>query len=49
VAWSDFYQSSQILAAHRYGIKRVIIPERNLKDLAEVPPSVLANLEVTLL
>lgn len=41
-----FYQSSQILAAHRYGIKRVILPERNLKDLVEVPPSVLANLEV---
>jgi len=39
---------SQILAAHRYGIKRVILPERNLKDLAEVPSSVLANLEVSL-
>ncbi|RDX72499.1 hypothetical protein CR513_48013, partial [Mucuna pruriens] len=34
-----------ILAAHRYGIKRVILPERNLKDLVEVPSSVLANLE----
>ncbi|KAK2426263.1 Lon protease 2, peroxisomal [Trifolium repens] len=38
----------KILAAHRYGIKRVIIPERNLKDLVEVPPSVLANLEILL-
>jgi len=38
----------QILAAHRYGIKRVILPERNVKDLAEVPSSVLANLEVAL-
>nr|XP_007156606.1 hypothetical protein PHAVU_002G002800g [Phaseolus vulgaris]ESW28600.1 hypothetical protein PHAVU_002G002800g [Phaseolus vulgaris] len=37
---------SQILAAHRYGIKRVILPERNLKDLVEVPSSVLANLEI---
>lgn len=36
----------QILAAHRYGIKRVILPERNLKDLVEVPPAVLASLEV---
>ncbi|XP_019446006.1 PREDICTED: lon protease homolog 2, peroxisomal-like isoform X3 [Lupinus angustifolius] len=38
----------KILAAHRYGIKRVILPERNLKDLAEVPSSVLANLEILL-
>ncbi|KAL9327501.1 hypothetical protein ACSQ67_002504 [Phaseolus vulgaris] len=36
----------KILAAHRYGIKRVILPERNLKDLVEVPSSVLANLEI---
>ncbi|RDX72498.1 Lon protease-like 2, peroxisomal, partial [Mucuna pruriens] len=35
----------KILAAHHYGIKRVILPERNLKDLVEVPSSVLANLE----
>lgn len=38
----------QILAAHRYGIKRVILPERNMKDLVEVPSAVLANLEVSL-
>ncbi|KAH1202339.1 Lon protease 2, peroxisomal [Glycine max] len=38
----------KILAAHRYGIKRVILPERNLKDLVEVPSSVLSNLEVLL-
>ncbi|CAN1333907.1 Lon protease homolog 2, peroxisomal [Linum perenne] len=36
----------KILAAHRYGIKRVILPERNLKDLVEVPATVLASLEV---
>ncbi|CAN1259282.1 Lon protease homolog 2, peroxisomal [Linum perenne] len=36
----------KILAAHRYGIKRVILPERNLKDLAEVPAAVLGSLEV---
>ncbi|RDX78539.1 hypothetical protein CR513_41171, partial [Mucuna pruriens] len=35
----------KILAAHHYGIKRVILPERNLKDLVEVPSSVLATLE----
>ncbi|KAL2322952.1 hypothetical protein Fmac_027331 [Flemingia macrophylla] len=38
----------KILAANRYGIKRVILPERNLKDLVEVPSSVLANLEILL-
>lgn len=37
----------QILAAHRYGIKRVILPERNLKDLVEVPSAVLGSLEVS--
>ncbi|XP_039028769.1 lon protease homolog 2, peroxisomal isoform X3 [Hibiscus syriacus] len=35
----------KILAAHRHGIKRVILPERNLKDLVEVPASVLSSLE----
>ncbi|KAL4027086.1 hypothetical protein IC575_015543 [Cucumis melo] len=38
----------KILAAHRYGIKRVILPERNLKDLVEVPSGVLASLEILL-
>ncbi|KAJ7944648.1 Lon protease-like 2, peroxisomal [Quillaja saponaria] len=38
----------KILAAHRYGIKRVILPERNLKDLVEVPSQVLASLEILL-
>ncbi|KAK3008796.1 hypothetical protein RJ639_013894 [Escallonia herrerae] len=36
----------KVLAAHRYGIKRVILPERNLKDLVEVPAAVLAGLEI---
>ncbi|KAL0446404.1 UNVERIFIED_CONTAM: Lon protease2, peroxisomal [Sesamum latifolium] len=35
----------KVLAAHRYGIKRVILPERNLKDLVEVPSAVLSSLE----
>ena len=39
---------SQILAAHRYGIKRVILPEKNMKDLVEVPAAVLGSLEVIL-
>ncbi|KAL2525238.1 Lon protease2 [Abeliophyllum distichum] len=36
----------KVLAAHRYGIKRVIMPERNLKDLVEVPSAVLSSLEI---
>ncbi|KAL8088967.1 hypothetical protein AgCh_038656 [Apium graveolens] len=35
----------KVLAAHRYGIKRVILPERNLKDLVEVPSAVLTSME----
>ncbi|XVE57520.1 hypothetical protein DITRI_Ditri04bG0097200 [Diplodiscus trichospermus] len=38
----------KILAAHRCGIKRVILPERNLKDLVEVPAAVLSGLEILL-
>ncbi|CAI5496640.1 unnamed protein product [Closterium sp. Naga37s-1] len=36
----------KILAAHRYGIRRVILPEKNIKDLQEVPAAVLACMEV---
>jgi ATP-dependent Lon protease len=35
----------KVLAAHRAGIKRVIIPERNKPDLEEVPKEVLDELE----
>ncbi|XP_057977792.1 lon protease homolog 2, peroxisomal isoform X2 [Malania oleifera] len=38
----------KILAAHRNGIKRVILPERNIKDLVEVPSAVRASLEIIL-
>ncbi|XWS62078.1 hypothetical protein CRYUN_Cryun07bG0180200 [Craigia yunnanensis] len=38
----------KILAAHRYGIKRVILPARNLKDLVEVPAAVLSSVEILL-
>lgn len=42
----SYFVLFQILAAHRYGIRRVILPERNLKDLVEVPAAVLGTLEV---
>ncbi|KAG0587803.1 hypothetical protein KC19_2G192700 [Ceratodon purpureus] len=38
----------KILAAHRCGIRRVILPERNRKDLQEVPAPILMNMEIIL-
>ena len=35
----------KVLAAHRAGIKRVILPERNRKDLIEVPEEVRNELQ----
>ena len=36
----------KILAAHRSGIKQVILPERNRKDLPDIPESVREDLEI---
>jgi ATP-dependent Lon protease len=36
----------KLLAAHRAGIKRVLIPRDNLSDLKELPPEVLEQLQV---
>jgi ATP-dependent Lon protease len=35
----------KILAAHRAGIKRIILPEENRKDLADIPANVRRRLE----
>jgi ATP-dependent Lon protease len=35
----------KVLAAHRAGIKRIILPERNRVDLEEVPKEILESLE----
>ena len=43
---TSIFRGMQVLAAHRYGIKRVILPERNLKDLTEVPSPILSGMEV---
>ncbi len=37
---------SKILAAHRVGIKTVIIPKENYKDLSEIPKNILRELKV---
>jgi len=36
----------KLLAAHRAGIKKVLIPQENKKDLIEVPKTVLDSIEV---
>ena len=36
----------KVLAAHRAGLKKVILPSRNEKDLEELPKSVLKELEL---
>ncbi len=36
----------KLLAAHRAGIKRVIIPDRNTKDLIDVPDEVKKEMEI---
>ena len=36
----------KVLAAHRAGLKRIILPARNEKDLEEVPPEIRKELEI---
>jgi len=36
----------KLLAAHRAGIKTVIIPQENEKDLVEIPKNILAKLDI---
>jgi len=36
----------KVLAAHRAGLKTVILPKRNLKDLVDVPKRVLSDLRI---
>ena len=36
----------KVLAAHRAGIKRVILPEKNRKDLPDIPDEIQADMEI---
>jgi ATP-dependent Lon protease len=36
----------KLLAAHRGGIKIVVIPHENTKDLAEIPPNIKNRLDI---
>jgi ATP-dependent Lon protease len=38
----------KVLAAHRAGIKELILPKRNAKDLEEVPAEVLSTFKIQL-
>jgi ATP-dependent Lon protease len=38
----------KVLAAHRAGIKRVLLPKDNENDLADIPEDVRRELEITL-
>jgi len=36
----------KVLAAHRAGIKRVLLPDRNRKDIVDVPDTVRKDMEL---
>ncbi len=36
----------KVLAAHRAGVKRVLLPERNMKDLVDIPGEVRAEIDL---
>jgi ATP-dependent Lon protease len=36
----------KLLAAHRGGIRMVLIPDENVKDLAEIPQNIKGSLEI---
>ncbi|MCC6525061.1 MAG: endopeptidase La [Polyangiaceae bacterium] len=36
----------KLLAAHRAGIKQVLVPERNRNDVLEIPPEVVSDIDV---
>jgi ATP-dependent Lon protease len=39
----------KVLAAHRAGIKKVLLPAENEKDIEEIPPNVRKKLEFVLI
>jgi ATP-dependent Lon protease len=38
----------KLLAAHRAGIRNIILPKENEKDLQDIPPEILESLRVSL-
>jgi ATP-dependent Lon protease len=39
----------KILAAHRAGLKKILLPKQNEQDLKEIPQEILADLHVELI
>ena len=39
----------KVLAAHRAGIKEILLPVENEKDLEEIPANLLSKLKITLI
>jgi ATP-dependent Lon protease len=37
----------KVLAAHRAGLSRVLLPERNRKDLVDIPKEIQEQMEIT--
>ena len=37
----------KLLAAHRAGVKKVLIPKENEKDLVEIPKNILGDIEIS--
>src|SRR5205823_13536481 len=37
----------KVLAAHRAGVKRVLLPERNRKDIVDIPETVRQDMELS--
>ena len=35
----------KMLAAHRYGVKTILLPQRNMQDLEEIPENVRAEMK----
>ena len=46
ISASNWWSKEKLLAAHRAGIKKVLIPIENKKDLVEVPKTILENIEI---
>ena len=46
ISWDEYFMGVALLAARRSGIKKVLMPHDNEKDLKEVPAEVLEDLEI---
>merc|ERR1711998_128640 len=38
----------KVLAAHRHGLRRIVLPHRNKKDLVDIPDKIVSELDIML-